>query len=253
MIHQEAFTYVTGIFIQGNKIRNLAGLIKSYDSVFIVGAGISFEAGVPLANTVEYLLKFVGANNYEELRLSEDNCLLFKNEFAKVCNRKLPTISHRALANNLGRTILEIICLNWDDLIERAGKECGRILNVQHTDNNDVLVNGRCLWKFHGDIQNIQKSNIKGSDGWVFPDEGGFIFDSFLQLVNTDIRLRSLYAIIIVGYSERDERVNEVIRILKLNGRRPIFKIGLDFGSLKSEDYIVGPSDFVLSKLFDLH
>jgi hypothetical protein len=245
-IHRSAFLYVKSVLTQDSKIDNLKKRIKSYKSIFIVGAGISFEVGIPFTDHLKDILKFVRCGNYDQLRLDNERCFQFKNKFKNTCDEKQPTKSHSVLSLNLGNKIIDIVCLNWDDLIERSAENVGKEINVI-TEENDASMTGGYLWKPHGDIRNIKLDNTKGKGGWVFPDEGGFIFETFLQYLKDDKGLRdSLFVIVIAGYSGNDKRINKIIKILEDDKRRITYRIGLDLRSLKDQFYIAGPSDYIL-------
>lgn len=248
-IHTLAFLYIKGVVTQDKKLENLRDRINSYKSVFVVGAGISFEVGIPFTSHLKDILKFLRCDDYNQLRFDDQRCLGFKEKFKEVCDDKRTSISHRLLSQNLGKKIRDIVCLNWDDLIERAAQEYGYQIKILSEDTQNP-VSGGCLWKCHGDIRNIKINNVKGSGGWVFPDEGGFVFDCFLRYLADDKGLgNSLFVIIIVGYSGNDKRVNKVIKTLEDNKRRLTYRVGLNLRLLKNENYIVGPSDYILPKI----
>jgi hypothetical protein len=248
-IAKYAFYYVYGALGQSKKFKSARDDICSYDSIFLVGAGLSFESGIPLTKVLKELLEFCGANNYDELRKDEQKCEKFKLEFKRICDKKNVGTSHKLIALNFPKHILEIICLNWDNLIERAAKELGREI---HKINEDVAVVGeRHLWKFHGDVENIKTDNVKGKGEWVFPDEGGYVFNNFIKYIEEKGLLKRMFTFVIVGYSEREEEIYEKI-IKSFEKRRPTFRVGLDLKRLHEENYIVGSADFVLKEILPL-
>jgi hypothetical protein len=250
-IIEEALRYILGVLSQSEKFASAYKRIRSYSSIFLVGAGLSFESNMPLSDTLEDLLKFCGVENYDELRKNKKKCLKFKQEFKKICNKKSVGTSHKLIAHNFPKYILEIICLNWDNLIERAAKELGKVINKI---NEDVAVTGeRYLWKFHGDVDNIKKDNVKGKGGWVFPDEEGYVFNNFSKYVEEKGLLNSIFTFVIVGYSEKERNIyKKIIETFEKKPKRPTFRVGLDLKRLHDKNYIVGPADFVLKNILPL-
>lgn len=249
-IEETALDYVKAVLSQGRKMRTLKELIKSYGSVFIVGAGISFESGLPLITHLRHLLKFCLLNEFTELPKYNDKSYVFKTEFKKLSDGKKPTASHRSIAVHFGGSILEIICLNWDDLIERALTEVpGPAPKI--VEEVDDVQPGHYLWKPHGDVGKIDGDNKVGKGGWVFPLEEGYIFDCFTKYINALNGLNSrMFVLVIAGYSEGDKAISDkVISVLAPN--RPVYRVVLDLKHLQSEEYIVGPSDYVLPNVLN--
>ncbi len=250
-ISEHALVYLQGVLAQSQKLTNTVKRINAYGSVFLVGAGISFESGMPLSEILKDLLCFCKSKKYEDLRKDKSKCLKFKLEFQKLCSQKEPGRSHEMLALNLPKNIFEIICLNWDNLIERGAlKFSKRVLKI----NEDALPTTRGhLWKFHGDVENIKKDNSRGRGGWVFPDEGGYVFNCFKEYIKSNEALSSIFTFIIVGYSEQEEMIyNSIIESFEENPPRPTIRVGLDLSRLKEDTYIVGPSSFVLEKILPI-
>lgn len=247
-IEEGAYVFILAVLSQTKKWESAYERIKSYSSVFLTGAGISFESGVPLSKVLADLLKFCGAKDWNELRSDERKCLKFKSEFKRICGQKEPDTSHKLIGGNFPSHILEIICLNWDNLIERAAQELRKAIPKV---NEDKEISGqRCLWKFHGDVDNIKEGNAKGQGGWVFPDEEGYVFDSFMRYFRQAGLAEHLFVFVIVGYSEGERDIYEkVIKVFESEHPRPTFRVGLDLDKLHEEFYIVGPSDFVLKKI----
>jgi len=240
-IEEHAYLSLRGVISQGEKWKFLRERIKSYCSIFLVGAGLSFESGIPLTKVLEDLVNFCGVKNYDELRRDREKCLKFKLEFKKICDKKQVGTSHRLIVKNFPEYILEIICLNWDNLIERAAKELNKVI---HKVNEDTIVkNERYLWKFHGDVENIEGR-------WVFPDEKGYVFNCFLDYIKRTELRNQMFIFVIVGYSEREEEIYEnIIHPFEKEPPRPTFRIGLNLERLHEENYIVGPADFILKQI----
>ncbi len=138
--------------------------------------------------------------------------------------------------------------MNWDDLLERAAESKGKhiaTINVNEVPNSK----NSFLWKFHGDVRKIDEHNIKGKGGWVFPEEGGYVFDAFNNFINKYYE-NDLYVVVIVGFSENDKAISEVIQKLENDlGNRPLYRIGFDFQKNADHKYLIGPADYILKKI----
>lgn len=246
VIERHCLSYIRGVLGQGRKWKKAREEIRSWGSVFLVGAGFSFESGMPLGEILESLLKFAGGKNWEELRLDKDKVLVFQREFKRTNDGKKPGDSHILVARNFSEHhIEEIICTNWDNLIERAYRDLiGR--DIPKINEEQASVSGsNYLWKLHGDVENVNNKKE-----FVLPDEGGRVFKCFVEYVN---RVKQkMFAFIIVGYSEGDKKIYDQI-INKFQQRRPTYRVGMDLEHLDGNDeYIVGPSDFVLQKILPI-
>jgi hypothetical protein len=248
-----ALVYIRGVLSQNRAWRRCRERIKSYYSVFLVGAGFSYGSDMPLSNILNDLTEFLGIKDWDELRKDAKKFLKFKTEFKALCDRKSPSDSHKLLIKNFPKYIYEIICLNWDDLLEKAAKQIGMPINKQNEDKPTTTE--RNIWKFHGDVENIKEDNIKGQGGWVLPDEQGYVFDSFLKYI-ADTRIKEkLFTFIIIGYNETEEVIyKKVISLLEheKGNPRPTYRIGLELKNLNKENYIVGTADFTLNKILPI-
>lgn len=246
-----AYNYVMAVASQHQKFDKARDRIISYGSVFLVGAGLSFESEIPLTRVLNDLLPFCGVKDYEELRKNSEACCDFKTQFKRVCDEKSPGDSHDLIALNFPRYIKEIICLNWDNLIERSAIKLSRTISKV---NEDFEVNSiSFLWKFHGDIENIKKKAKKGEGEWVFPDEEGFVFKNFEKYIKNNELTSTMFAFVILGYSEGEKEIYmKIIKQFEEKRPRPTFRVGLDLERLGHENYLVGPSSFVLKKILPI-
>jgi hypothetical protein len=251
IVKEYAYTYIYGALSQTKKFNSARERVRSYSSIFLVGAGISFESGVPLTILLNDLLRFCSAKDYAELRSNSQKCKKFKLEFKRVCDTKNPSASHKLIALNFPQHILEIISLNWDNLIERAARELGKEIPKVNEDVEIRPSNTGYLWKFHGDVENIKDDNVKGRGGWVFPDEDGYVFNNFKEYVKIKGLLERMFVFVIAGYSEKEENIyNQIISIFQKD--RPTYRVGLDLKRLHEEFYIVGPAEFVLKQILPI-
>jgi hypothetical protein len=248
-----ALYYVKAVLSQTRIWRLCRENIKAYSSIFLVGSGFSYDSDMPLSNTLNVLLEFFRVKDWDELRKDKGKFLKFKREFKTICDRKSPSDSHKLLISNFPKYIYEIICLNWDDLLEKAAKQINKPINKQNEDKPTTTE--RYLWKFHGDVENIKEDNIKGRGGWILPDEQGYVFNSFLKYIEQTRLNEKLFSFIIVGYSENEEVIySRVISLLegKEDKPRPTFRIGLTLKNLNKDNYIVGTTDFTLIKILPI-
>jgi hypothetical protein len=187
-----------------------------------MGAGVSFEAGMPLAGQLAPLVwhglnsnpdilkqlcaelrvqaeaakKLVGDDQTkinQALKLIKSDDIAFKNFKRSFCdlnnNRTgIPSKPHTELARLIhARNVMEVISFNWDTLLESAFRQrFGFEINSQ----------GRKLWKPHGDCRNPHSE-------WVLPHEDGAIPEELLNRLAylASVRPRVL---VIIGYAERD-------------------------------------------------
>jgi hypothetical protein len=222
---------------------------KTWKSVFLIGAGTSYESGLPLTSTLNDLLKFVKAKNYQELQNNQKKnkkCKRFKEEFKKICEKSPIGVSHKIIALNFPQYIKEIICLNWDNLIEKAFNECNKkIEKINRNDNIKVEVKdieqGGYLWKFHGDVE---EPDYK----WIFPNHRGRVFKNFIDYYKRNNWLKdNLFVFVIVGYSEKEKNISDnLIKLLEKRRKHVTYRIGLEFKRFHHKNYIFGPADVVL-------
>jgi hypothetical protein len=244
-----ALLYIEAVLSQSKILSECRERIKAYGSVLLAGAGLSYSSDMPLSNILDDLLLFVRARNWAELRVDPAKCLAFKNQFKFVCASKVPSKSHKIVVINFPGYIREIISLNWDNLLEKAADQAGISVNKQNEDVPVTIEN--CLWKFHGDVERIEKDNIIGHGGWVFPDEQGYVFDSFKRYIERIDLKGQLFTFLVIGYSEKEKVIyDEIITLMESNPPRPTYRIGLDLRHLNQSFHIVGTSEFVLSKIF---
>ena len=250
-IESKSKVYIDAVLSQIKSWRSCREHIKVFSSVFLVGAGFSYDSDMPLSNVLKAILDFCRVADWEELRKDSKRFLEFKRQFKEICDRKSPSNGYKLVIANFPKYIYEIICLNWDDLFEKAAKSINVPINKQNEDK--PATSERYLWKFHGDVENIKEDNIKGQGGWVLPDEDGYVFDSFQQyLVQTRLK-EKLFSFVIVGYNENEEVIyNQIVSLLEKDPPRPTYRIGLDLKNLHKDDYIVGTAEFILNKILPI-
>jgi len=194
-------------------------ILTSNGSIFIIGAGFSYDSYAPLLREMEGIacssLYDLGVKNPRDLyhadeseawkRISE-GWSIFQNHVALMLLPKEPSEQHLILAElfHAGH-ITHIVSFNWDDLVEKA------YLNLYSTDIPKITKeddkNEHALWKLHGDIESPDER-------WVLPFEDGKVFQPLDQIV-----MRTTIPTISIGYREQESVVREkLINILEKRG-----------------------------------
>ncbi len=249
LLTDQSNVILRAILQQTSKFRAAKHKIVVEHSVFVVGAGLSYESSAPMVSDLEDLLRFCGASGFADLRNDSTKCYKFKTQFKNLTNAREPGESHKLIASNFPAKIMEIICMNWDNLLEKAFQSIDRDPNKV---NREKRVEGKShLWKFHGDVDEFNGTNEAGNLGWVFPDEGGYIFPNFNSYIFETGLKTTLFSLFIVGYSESDQQVNEIIQTLENDPPRPTFRIGMDMRRIHEEFYLLGPSAYVLRNILE--
>jgi len=248
------FQYINDIMVSHKLVDELKEKKNFYRIILLVGAGFSSEAGLPPTG---YLPPF-GDEIIRSEEKQKEFIDTFINSFLKL--DKIPDV-YRLIARAFEcGEIMEIICLNWDNLIERAYREEFRkdIRKIFREDQEPKDEDGdgfyHYLWKFHGDVENREVS-------WVFPrsdGKGGRVFKSFTDYLSKLLK-NTAFIFLIVGYSERDQVItDEIIRPIEDSGKCLVYRIGFDLERLeqmlegvKSKYmYVFAPAGAVLRYVF---
>ena len=219
--------------------------IRMSDAIIVLGAGVSFAAGMPLAGQLIPLIwhtldvhpnvlrkvcdaigvvpcsakRVVGDDwkrscvAFAEIAVNRDARLTFQHCFANLNRERevTPSPAHVALARLLhSNHVLQIVSLNWDTLLESAfTRRYGIDINSQ----------GVRLWKPHGDC-------ARPDDEWILPHEPGGVPEEVVNHLNELVAERPR-VLLIVGYSERDDVIIKRL-IQPLENRWRVFRIGPD-------------------------
>ena len=231
----------------------------------MMGAGISFAAGMPLAGQLSPLVwhaldsnsnllnqfcvelgvrveaaKTVVADNPTKInrallliKSNEAAYKSFKRSFCDLNNSrtKTPSKPHTALARlvHAGK-VIDVISFNWDTLLECAfSQRFGFEINSQAT----------ILWKPHGDCRNPALE-------WVLPHEDGSV-PAALQERLTALATVRPRVLVIVGYAENDALVAQTL-IAPLASRWRVFRVN---PSATGEGAIKLPATEALEQLAD--
>lgn len=208
------------------KARILIDEMRVHGAIVVLGAGASFEAGLPLYSQFPSMVwqtvdeftaikeklnysidipakKIIGENeekikrSFEYIENEEGASLRFKELFKAVNDKHKNKASyvHESLCKliHIGYVKL-VISFNWDDLLECAWER------IYGTNINANKIN---LIKPHGDVRSINKK-------WIFPNSPGELSTGELNLIN-DITRDEVGAFIVLGYSEQDRVISDLL------------------------------------------
>jgi len=194
-------------------------ILASNGSIFIVGAGFSYDAYVPLLREMEGVacstLYDLGVADPQDLYHRDDMAAweriaegwkTFQHHVSYTLSPKEPAKQHFIIAElfKLGH-VTHIVSFNWDDLIEKAyrqmyNKEIPKIVEEDTTSDH-------ALWKCHGDILNPDKR-------WVLPHDEGRVPPA-LEEISVTLSVPT----IVIGYREQEHLVSKkLIEVLEKRG-----------------------------------
>lgn len=222
----------------------LIRLVQASDAVALMGAGLSYDAGMPLANELPPILwKSFDEHPDERSALATDlgvvdgpSPVLIGNNgdrttkaFQRVAQREplrktfqtsfraldharsaLRSPVHDAVARLMYNRKIELaISLNWDSLLETAyRRRYGPPINVPH----------QRLYKPHGDVLNLVAT-------WTLPGEQIRMPDAPMDRLDAMVRERPR-VLLVVGYREADETVVKQI-VQPLEQRWQVVRLSL--------------------------
>ena len=200
-------------------INSLINDVRVHRAILILGAGASYESGMPLyaqfppiiwkivdefpdikefmgwsktndakdmigtdIDKIKEVFNFIEKNNEANSRFKE----LFKNVNDSHKNGELEV--HKEICKLIHSGFIKlVVSFNWDDLLETAWE------TLFGTDINANKIN---LVKPHGDVRNLQGC-------WIYPNSDGYLPEKDSAII---LRLisKELATFIILGYSERD-------------------------------------------------
>lgn len=217
--------------------------IRVSDAIVVLGAGASYEAGMPLTGQLQPLVwhtldehpsvldkvasilsvprtsaKAIVGDDPDRVRLAfaqiatdSPSRRTFQHAFTSLNRDKSRTTSraHDALAKVIyAKHVIRVVSLNWDTLLEMAfARRYGAGINGQ----------GCLLFKPHGDCADPDTA-------WVLPHEEGRVSNTIVEDL-TSLANERPRTLVIVGYSEQDEAV--VRRLVDpLATRWRVFRLG---------------------------
>jgi len=228
-------------------------LPKFYRTILLVGAGFSVQSGVPLLRHLEALRDVLQVKSFQEIHDNKDLDQKFKKMFKEdILGREIvkTTKAHEIAAKMFHRkVIIEIISLNWDDLLEKAYSKYGEIPKINREDNNatDYDSDGfnHYLWKLHGDSEDPEYE-------WIYPEMKERVFSSFSSYMPKLMEHPHIF--LVVGYSEIEDDVKKkIISLFEKAWSKYTFRIGLDLGLFDKyrQNYIVAPAEWLLPLFFE--
>lgn len=231
----------------------------NYKLLLIVGAGLSFESGLPLSAHLSYILRSMGysvesqeqvVEAFNSIDSSDEADRIFKMKFKGVLEDGgiTPTKAHEILVSQFeNEKILEIICYNWDNLIEICHEDLtGRPIKKISSDADCRKEDGEfyhALWKLHGDVERLD-------DKWIYPGHDVPIPPCLSAYCTFLSNQHSATLIVIsIGCSESDKDVAALMD--SLSRFCTIFRIGMDMRLFqRHRDYLLAPASWIIPQLF---
>lgn len=202
-----------------------------FDTIFIIGAGVSMKSGMPNVSLLSNILwkifedttaleklkdkiktndltakKIIG-QDFSKIKIAfeiVENDINLLNKFKLMFreqsyNKCFNSKFHKKLAELIHENkVKKVISMNWDNLLETAWHE----LYGTTLDSNIII-------KPHGDVNIIDSR-------WTLPDSDGTVSDEMEQILTNDNK--NPLNIVIVGYSENDLVIKkEFIDVLEKN------------------------------------
>lgn len=201
---------------------------KVHGAILVIGAGASFESGLPLYSQfptiiwkvvdkfpkIKTELKYSDTNSAKDIIGNDVEMIKksfsaierypssdteFKKEFKKLVD------SHKSKNSSVYENICKlihngniklVISFNWDDLLETSWENLyGTNINAQKL----------TLLKPHGDVREMNKK-------WIYPNSDGNLSENDKNSINHVIS-NSFSIFLILGYSEQDKKiVDELIK-----------------------------------------
>ena len=201
-------------------VNTLINDIRVHGSVLILGAGASFEIGLPLYAQfppiiwqivdefveIKTILKYNTNMNAKDIIGTDINKIKqvfvtiesndlastrFKQLFKNIndSHKNVSSVVHETICKLIHNGFIKIVLsFNWDDLLETAWG------NLYGTNINENKIN---LLKPHGDVRNI--------DGkWIYPNNPGFLSNNHIAQVKSILK-ESPATFVVLGYSEQDK------------------------------------------------
>lgn len=201
------------------KMGNLINDIRVHGAILIIGAGASFESGLPLYTQFSPIVWQVVDEFIEikesikcDVKINAKNIIgndtdkikqLFTNieenhlanarfkELFKALNDKHKNgnlFVHENICKLIHAGYIElVVSFNWDDLLETAWEE------LYGTNINENKIH---LIKPHGDVRNL-------SYKWTYPNSAGFLSDKDIYNIRS-VTNKGPISFVILGYSEQD-------------------------------------------------
>lgn len=210
---------------------DIASMVMSGRTAVFVGAGISFQAGIPLVTEIEKeLLAALGvdaddARDYQEMQMPFESTMQAALNHASseklfaIFNAHEPQRNHFLLARlalDIESPVPVIISTNFDTLIEQAANKLGRPLKVlkQGSDGlaGDSAENHPNLVKIHGCITNTQALGVTIK---AVANEQGVL--QRRDIIHSYLGSDLVDDVLVIGYSFSDKfDISPALRSLRL-------------------------------------
>lgn len=211
-----------------NEIKNY---IRKYHErnkiVFFVGAGISVMSGVPswsdlilgMAKEIGYTFPLTGEGDDKKAIISSDEYLKVPQMYKEIKNETAylgfvkKHLGKEASINDVHRMIMDvnpyhIITTNYDELLENAADETGRIYSVINSDSKVASAQTqRYILKIHGDFK---------ADKFVLKEEDYLNYEEDYKLINALMKsIMATNLVIFLGYGLRDYNIKLIYNWVK--------------------------------------
>jgi len=194
-------------------------IINNNGSIFIIGAGFSYDSSAPLLRETEGIacstLFDLGVADPRQLyrtderkawKIIREGWQTFQNHIAFMLLPKEPSDQHLILGElfHAGH-ITHIISFNWDDLVEKA---YSKLYDAEiPVITGEGMTSSHALWKLHGDIAHPDER-------WVLPFEEGRVFSTLERIAS-----KTTLPTISLGYREQETAVyQKLITVLENRG-----------------------------------
>lgn len=198
-------------------IRHIATHIEDKKCIFLLGAGVSIEAGMPGGKELAQMLARKAGWEHRDKSLQQmaQDYVTVVGPVKPLIHDQLrrrqedptigPTDAHRALACMADKLDV-ILTTNWDGLLEKAFSQAGiRSCQVIYRDTH---LPGRdpaqtTLVKLHGDTGNLDSYVVTQEDFQAFRERNPLLAD-YLRLCLASSTL------VIIGYGQEDEDFRQI-------------------------------------------
>ena len=255
-------SYMRRILNEDVKYAEISRSLDHQYGIILVGAGVSFESGLPLTRHLAPIVweslkqiddsvdwKVLCGDNildehWEKIANNEKAYEHFVQSFIHLANRPdlQPSEAHKIICEFFQNNIfLEIICFNWDCLIEKTYRKLTG-LNIEKVVSDSKESKLHNLWKMNGDVENPKFP-------FVLPyGPGGPIFKSLISCLQNYDGAPFQFVLVVLGYSEREQTITEgLINVFQKNRKK--YSIRPDLNLDAPDDVIIGTASYAMRKI----
>ena len=229
-------------------IKTIVQEIENRTCVFLLGAGVSIEAGLPNGRDLAEMLarKAHWDHHGEPLQRIAQNYATtmgpVKPVIQEYLRRRLqepgvgPTDAHRVLAG-LAQKLDTILTTNWDSLLEEAFdrakmREYNRLYRDAHVPSHQPTKT--TIVKLHGHVDDPDSYAVTDDDYEAFRERNPKLVGLLQHCLTTS-------TLVVVGYSQEDEDFREIYGAMLRN---------LKPGEERRHVYVVNPREDVVSEQY---